>query len=62
MKLKIISKGFPELTKVVNEATQEQVEGIQSVEWHMGVDGLSRAMIKLVDIQTDIESDFDENA
>ena len=47
MKLKIISKGFPELTKVVNEATQ---------------DGFSRAMIKLVDIQTDIESDFDENA
>lgn len=37
MKLKIVSKGSPENTYVVNAATGERIENVKSAKWDNGV-------------------------
>ena len=53
MKLKIISDGIPKNTRVLTEDGVE-IDNIQSITWHCGVDELATVTLKLVLTEAEI--------
>lgn len=57
MKLKIVSKGSPENTYVVNAATGEAVENVSSILWVRHTDGRVYAEIRVDAVAVDATTD-----
>lgn len=45
--LRIVSDGTPRGTRVLNAETGEELAGVRSVLWHIGMDGFARATIEV---------------
>jgi len=50
MKLAIISTGLPKDTKIIDIETEKEVEGVTNIKWSIGVGGISKATVKLINI------------
>lgn len=61
MKLKLISDGTRQNTKVIDVDTGRQLEGVVAVECVMSKNTLPRLRIELINVAADIEGDVDEN-
>jgi len=62
-KLKIISKGSPETTKVIDLATGEEIDGVQNVVIDIDIHkAFITTKMNIVDVEVDVEAEVSENS
>lgn len=54
MRLRIISKGFGQATRVINAETGDEVEMVTAVEWRCTAMGVAEANIELLGVEVDL--------
>lgn len=57
MKIKIISDGYGNGTRVINEGTGQPLEGVTSINWSIQTNGVSKCTIKLHNIPLEVYAD-----
>lgn len=61
MKIKIISDGTPQGTKVVNTETDERIEYVTSVQWKCEIGDIARARIEFLAIPVELTGEVKED-
>ena len=62
-KLKVISKGTPETTSVVDVATGELIDGVQNVVIAIDVcQAFATIEMKVVNVEVDVEAELSEDS
>lgn len=56
MEIKLISDGIAAHTRIINAETGEAIEGVVSIEWRIGRDGIAIAAIGLVATQVEVDA------
>jgi len=57
MRIKIVSNGTSQGTKVVNAETNEVIEGIQEIDWNVGIyHPMAVARLKFIKVPVEIET------
>ena len=59
MKIKIVSKGSPLTTKIMNEKG-EIIEGVTKVNWHCSIEGLAKVEMELIGVEVDLIGEYGE--
>lgn len=59
MRLKIVSDGTSNGTKIVDEESGEEVRGVTHIEWSLGVDELAKVTIEFEAVSVDVKGELD---